>query len=82
MASAKYYREQAQLLPSWSLATTDPEYASLLSARAMELLADARESKESDIGLIDAISEFNETQVCNGVTQHQQQLQPHQDHGE
>jgi hypothetical protein len=64
MPSARYYREQARLLLGWALATTDPDYADLLSTRAMELLAKSNQAgRARTIDLIDAIAEFNDGQM-------------------
>ena len=64
MPSARYYREQAQLLLSWAIVTTDPDYATLLSTRAMELLAKANQAGDSRVPDInDTLDDFNAQQM-------------------
>src|SRR5690242_9332381 len=80
MPGARYYREQAQLLLGWALATSDPDDATLLRTRAMELLAKsnlAGDNRESDCN--PAIDEFNDGEFRKRVAQHQQQIQPESD---
>ena len=64
MPGAKYFREQAQLLLAWALATTDPDYATLLTTRAMELLAKSTQRHgDPAFRLTDALDEFNDQQL-------------------
>jgi hypothetical protein len=73
MPSARYYREQAQLLLGWALATRDDVYASRLTTQAMELLVKAREANDGRADLDLAVREFNETQLDTPhLTQRQQ----------
>ena len=77
MPSARYYREQAQLLLGWALATSEVDYATLLTTRAMELLAKANDADRSTVmDLNQAIAEFNEGQMRARPAQQQQQIQP------
>jgi len=77
MPSARYYREQAQLLLGWALATSEVDYATLLTTRAMELLAKANAADQGDVmDLNQAIAEFNEAQMRVRPAQQQQQVQP------
>jgi len=77
MPSARYYREQAQLLLGWALATSEVDYATLLTTRAMELLAKANEAdRDNGMDLNRAIAEFNESQMRVRPAQQQQQIQP------
>ena len=81
MPSAHYYREQAQLLLTWALATTDPDFAMRLEARACELLALAELPQEQGFSdLTPFLDEFNSQQLLTGddptpVRQQQQQQQ-------
>jgi len=76
MPSARYYREQAQLLLGWALATSEVDYATLLTTRAMELLAKANEAdRDNGMDLHRAIAEFNESQMRVRPAQQQQQIQ-------
>jgi len=80
MPSAKYYREQAQTLLGWALATADKAYAAQLTARAMELLARSGEAEETPTGLHQAIAAFNDQQLAPArPAQQQQQAQPKKD---
>jgi len=77
MPGARYYREQAQLLLGWALATSEVDYATLLTTRAMELLAKANEAdRDNGMDLNRAIAEFNESQMRVRPAQQQQQIQP------
>jgi hypothetical protein len=88
MPSARYYREQAQLLITWALATTDPDFAMRLEARACELLALAELPQNQSVGdLTPLLDEFNSGQLRKSVDpapirqqqQQQQQAQPKDD---
>jgi hypothetical protein len=83
MPSARYYREQAQVLLGWALTTSDAEHATLLTTRAMDLLARSKDVDDAQAGadLNQAIMDFNDQQMRNCLTQHhqpqqQQQVQP------
>jgi len=76
MPGARYYREQAQLLLGWALATSEVDYATLLTTRAMELLAKANEAdRDNGMDLNRAIAEFNDSQMRPRPAQQQQQIQ-------
>src|SRR5262249_46594897 len=76
MPGARYYREQAQLLPGCALATSEVDYATLLTTRAMELLAKANEAdRDNGTDLNRAIAEFNDSQMGPRPAQQQQQIQ-------
>ena len=76
MPSARYYREQAQLLMSWALAASDPDHATQLAARAMELLQRSMTAEGSQgLDLDQAIMEFNNEQMRPRPVQQQQQRQ-------
>jgi hypothetical protein len=89
MPSARYYREQAQLLLTWALATTDPDFAMRLEARACELLALAElPQNQSFSDLAPFLDEFNNQQLRTSVVdpapvrqqqQQQQQARPSDD---
>jgi len=76
MPSARYFREQAQLLLNWALRASDPDHASQLTARAIELLN--RSMTAEGVELDQAIAEFNNEQMRlrPRVLQQQQQQQP------
>ena len=78
MPSARYYREQAQVLLGWALATSDADYANRLTTRAMELLARANEAYQGGamMDLDQVTAEFNEGQMRPRPIQQQQQVQP------
>jgi len=71
--SARYYRKQAQLLMMWALAASDPDRATRLTARAIDLLQRSMIAVGSrGIDLDQAIMEFNNGQMRpNPVRQHQ-----------
>jgi len=74
--SARYYREQAQLLMSWALAASDPDHATQLAARAMELLQRSMTAEGArGLDLDQAIMEFNNEQMRPRPVQQQQQRQ-------
>ena len=81
MPSARYYREQAQLLLTWALATTDPDFQMRLEARACELLALAELPQDQSFSdLTPLLDEFNSQQLRTSgdpapVQQQQQQQQ-------
>ena len=76
MPSARYFREQAQLLLNWALATNDPDYATWLSTRAMEHLAQANQASDGvPDHLHQAITEFNNEQLRGRPKLQQQQIQ-------
>jgi len=78
MPSARYYREQAQVLLSWALATSDPDYATRLTARAMESLAMANQASGGP-GLSDLIEVFNDAEMRKSPQLQQQQRQTRKD---
>jgi hypothetical protein len=64
MPTARYFREQAQTLLAWALATNDPDYGTLLTTRAMELLAKADQAgDERTPDLNNAIADLNDGQM-------------------
>jgi hypothetical protein len=76
MPSARYFREQAQLLLGWALATSDPDHATQLTARAVELLSSSMEAEGArGVDLNQSILEFNESQLRPRPAQQQQQRQ-------
>jgi hypothetical protein len=81
MPSARYYREQAQLLLTWALATTDPDFAMRLEARACALLALAELPQDQSFrDLTPFVDEFNSQQLLKSdgpapIQQQQQQQQ-------
>jgi hypothetical protein len=80
--SARYYREQAQLLLGWALAARDPDHATQLTARAMELLGRSLSAEGSHgTDLNQAIMEFNDAQVVRRPALQQQQIQPKRGEG-
>jgi hypothetical protein len=64
MPSATYYRDQAKLFLTWTVATTNPELAAILEARAREFLARADWPEEPAYDLKSLLDGFNEQQRC------------------
>jgi hypothetical protein len=82
MPSAQYYRDQAQVLLAWALATRDEYYAAQLTKRAKELLAKAGQVDDGQADVTHAIDQFNQSQPDRpSRAQQQQQVQPKNDHG-
>lgn len=64
MASARYYKVQAQTLLGWALAASDSGLAAKLNARAMEFLALADQTDDRPAwNLNRAIEQFNNDQL-------------------
>ncbi len=77
MPSARYYRDQAQILLAWASSTNDADYATLLTTRAMDLLAQANGADDIQAPTLSkAINAFNEQQMGPRPTQQQQHAQP------
>jgi hypothetical protein len=80
MPSVKYYREQAQLLLGWALATNDADQATQLTTRAIELLTRSIQAEGVPTGLNQAAAEFNALDPdFTRPAQQQQQVQPKAD---
>ena len=76
MPSARYYREQAQLLLIWALAVSESDHATQLTARAMELLKRSMDTEDArGVDLNQAILEFNQVPFRPRRVQPQQQQQ-------
>src|SRR5262249_46579901 len=77
MPSARYYREQAQLLLFWALAAKDLDHATQLTAQAIEQLTrslQADGARRDDLDQV--IMCFNEDQITSRRALQQQQQQP------
>ena len=81
MARASYYRDQANLLLWWALATSNAEHQALLRGRARKLLAQAEVAETPEVDLNPLLDEFNHRQMVQPeqprpARQQQQQAQP------
>jgi hypothetical protein len=63
MLSARYYREQARTLLSWSRATKDKAYATELRLRAATELDRAEKAREQVADLNPILAEFDDRQT-------------------
>lgn len=64
MPSARYYRQQARTLLSWSKVTNDKAYAVALRLRAANEMDRADEAREQVADLNPILAEFNDRQAC------------------
>jgi len=80
VSSARYYREQAQLLLAWALTARDPDHATQLTAQAAELLNRSMTPDSAQRADLDQlIMEFNNEQMRPRLQQQQQQARDKRD---